>query len=139
MTRKTEGWEIRLTDLIESRRGLPFKRGVNDCVLFAADAVETMTGHNVRPAQMPEYKTREQALEYLKSLGYVDYAAAATAKLGPKLKSTAFAGRGDCVLIEFEGERALGIVDLSGRRTVTIGKDGLVHYAPKYWIDAWKV
>lgn len=139
MTQKTEGWEIRLNDLIESRRAIPFKRGVNDCVLFAADAVRIMTGHNFRPANMPEYKTREQAVEYLKTLGYANYEAAATDKLGEKMSSPAFAGRGDCVLIEFEGEQALGIVDLSGRRAVTIGKKGLTQYDPKYWVAAWKV
>lgn len=139
MTQKTEGWEVRLSNFIEDRRATPFKRGVNDCVLFAADAVEIMTGRSVRPDNMPKYKTREQAHEYLKSLGFENYDAAATEKLGEKIPSPSYAGRGDCVLIVFEGEHALGIVDLSGRRAVTPGKDGLVHYDAKHWIQAWKV
>lgn len=139
MTQKTEGWEIRLTQHIEKIRQEPFKRGENDCALFAGECIEIMTGRDVTSEFRKPYKSKKQAQNLLEQLGYADLEAVATAKLGEKLPSINFAGRGDCVMIKVGDEKALGIVDLSGRQAVSVGKEGLVHYGAKYWTDAWKV
>lgn len=139
MTQKTEGWEVRLSDYLQEKHAAPFVRAEHDCALFAGNCVEIMTGRDVTSEFRKPYKSKAAAEKFLKSLGYDDLEAVANAKLGEKLPSTAFAGRGDCVMIEVEGEQALGIVDLSGRRAATVGKDGLVYFPAKNWVSAWKV
>lgn len=137
---KTEGWESRLNAYFEQMRLVPFKRGRHDCALFAGHCIDIMTEHNTTAEFLAKpYKTKKEAFEMLKALGYDDLAAIADKKLGEPLPAPGYAQRGDCVLIEHEGQQALGIVDLSGRRAVTIGKDGFMFYPMKNWVKAWKV
>lgn len=140
MIQKTEGWESRLNDYFEKMRLVPFKRGQHDCALFAGHCIDIMTGADTTTEFLSKpYKSRKEAFEMLKSLGYDDLAAIATKKLGETLPAPEYAQRGDCVLIEHEKQQALGIVDLSGRRAVTIGKEGFMFYPMKNWVMAWKV
>lgn len=137
---KTQGWEIRLDTYFEKMRLVPFKRGQHDCALFAGHCVDVMRETDVTTEfKQTPYKTKKEAFEMLKALGYDDLAAIATKKLGAPLPAPGYAQRGDCVLIEHENQQALGIVDLSGRRAVTIGKEGFVFYPMKNWVTAWKV
>lgn len=139
MLEKTQGWEIRLTKHIEKMRDKPFTRGRNDCVLFAGKCIAIMTGSNLIPGFGKPYKSKKQAYILLKKLGYKNLTEVATDKLGKPLPGPAYAQRGDCVLIEVGDDEALAIVDLSGRRAVTMGVGGLTHYAMKQWVTAWKV
>lgn len=140
MTNKTQGWEIRLNNYFEEMRNVPFKRGVHDCALFAGHCIDIMTETDTTSEfKETPYMTREQAFEMLRSMGYDDLSAIADKKLGISLRSPAYAGRGDCVLIQHDDHEALGIVDLSGKRAITIGKDGFVFYPFKNWVKAWKV
>lgn len=140
MTKKTQGWEIRLNAYFEEMRQKPFKRGRHDCALFAGHCVDIMQETNVTSEfKQSPYRTKKEAFEMLKSMGYDDLAAIATRKLGEPLPAPVYAGRGDCVLIEHDDQEALGIVDLSGRQAVTIGKNGFVFYPMKNWVKGWKV
>lgn len=42
-----ESWKIRLSLLVEDYRHIPFEWGVNDCITFAARAVDAVTGLGV--------------------------------------------------------------------------------------------
>lgn len=65
---RLEGWEARLTALIEERRAVPFEWGVNDCGLFAADAVQALTGED--PAShLRGYSTADEAAGLLEHNG----------------------------------------------------------------------
>ena len=140
MTLKTQGWEIRLNDYFEKMRSVPFARGEHDCALFAGHCIEVMTEKTITDEfKKTEYRTKQQAFEMLKNLGYYDLAEIANKKLGDCLPAPGYAQRGDCVLIQHEGQQALGIVDLSGRRAVTIGTEGFVFYPMKNWVKAWGV
>lgn len=130
---------MRLTEYIEKMRLVPFKRGVHDCALFAGNCIDIETGLDTTSEFRKPYGTKKAAYELLKKMGYDGLAAVANAKLGEALPSPFYAGRGDCVLIEYEGEEALGIVDMTGRRAVTVGKDGLKFYDMKYWSKGWSV
>jgi len=136
---KTQGWEKRLADYFEEMRDKPFKRGVNDCALFAGNCVDLMTGLNTTEEFRRPYKSRKQAYTLLKELGYNDLTAVAMKKLGDPLPGVAYAKRGDVVLVEYDGQDALAIVDLSGKHAATVGKDGLMYFDMKYWSKAWEV
>ena len=136
---KKQGWEVRLSEYFDKMRNVPFKRGEHDCALFAGNCADVMTGLDFTSDFRKPYKTREQAYEFLKTLGYEGLAAIPNRLIGPPLPSPAYAQRGDGVLIEFGGEESLGIVDMSGKKAVTVGKDGFVFYDMKYWVKAWRI
>lgn len=136
---KTEGWESRLADYFDKMHDKPFKRGVHDCALFAGNCIDIMTGRDTTSEFRQPYKTRKEAFQMLKEMGYDDLAAIANKKLGDPLPSPAYAQRGDCVLIESDDQQALGIVDLSGRKAVTIGKEGFIYFGMDKWATAWRV
>jgi hypothetical protein len=140
---KTQGWEVRLSEYIDKVRNEPFKRGVHDCALFAGVCADIMTGQDFTSQFRKPYKTKEQAYEFLKQLGYEGLAAIPNKLIGPALPAPAYAQRGDGVLIEVEidgvRQEALGIVDMTGRRAVTVGKDGLVYYKMEHWKMAWRI
>jgi len=136
---KTEGWENRLTQYIEEMRDKPFKRGSHDCALFAGNCIDLMTGRDTTSEFRRPYKNRKEAMTLLKTLGYDNLEAVATAKLGEPLSNINFAGRGDCVTVPCKEGIALAIVETSGKRAVTTGKGGLEYYPAKDWLKAWKV
>lgn len=136
---KKQGWEKRLADYIYEMRLEPFKRGVHDCAVFAGNCIEVMTGENVTSDYVAKYKNRKEGYDFLKALDVDGLAGIATKTLGEPLPSPSYAMRGDVVFIEIDEQEALGIVDLSGRRAVTVGKDGLAYYPMKHWTKAWKV
>jgi len=140
MTNKTQGWENRLNEYFEKMRLVPFKRGKHDCALFAGHCVDVMTGANTTGEFLETpYKTKREAFELLKSLGYDGLTSLATKKLGEPLPAPGYAQRGDVVLIEHDDQEALGVVDLSGRRAVTVGKEGFMFYPMESWSMAWGV
>jgi hypothetical protein len=62
-------WRARLADLVTARRHDPFAWGSRDCCLWAADAVEAMTGDDFA-APLRGYSTRFGALRKLKRAGF---------------------------------------------------------------------
>lgn len=139
MPKRLQGWEKALSDFIEEMRLKPFKRGAHDCAMFAGRCAEVMTGEDFTSEFLGDYTTKKEAYEFLKKIGYDGLAAIAIEKLGAPLENKNFAGRGDAVLIEYDTEEALGIIDLTGKRAVTVGKDGLIYFDLKHCVKAWKI
>lgn len=134
---KTEGWESRLAKYFDEMRDKPFKRGSHDCALFAGNCVDIMTETDTTSEFRQPYKTLKEALKMLKEMGYEDLSAIANKKLGEPLSNPAYAQRGDCVLIQIDDQQALGIVDLSGRKAITIGKEGFIYFGMENWVKVW--
>lgn len=107
--------------------------------MFAGLCVNVMTEKNYTNEFLGEYKTREQALEFLQSLGYEGLEAIPTKFFGEPLTSNNYAGRGDVVLLENEGYPALGVIETSGKRAVSVGVNGIVFLPLSKIIKAWKV
>lgn len=139
VSKKKQGWEKKLSDFIEAAKGVPFKRGSHDCAWFAGKAIDLMTDQDTTSEFIGDYKSKKAAYEFLKQIGYDGLAAVATAKLGEPLQNINYAGRGDCVLINYESQEALGIIDLSGRRAVSVTNQGLHFFDLKSCVQAWKV
>lgn len=71
MTEKLEripDWADKLTALFERRQGIPFAWGGNDCVSFACDAVEAITGRDPLGGYRGRYASEAEALEHLAGL-----------------------------------------------------------------------
>lgn len=85
------------------------------------------------------YKSKAEGMKKLKDEGINSLVELADECLGLSLINPNFACRGDVVAVEYEDEIALAIIDLTGRRAVTTGKDGLVFFERRYWLKAWSV
>ena len=65
-SQKLNDWKPRLRTLIVERAKVPFEWGKNDCVSFAADVIEAMTGMDVIDWGRGKYSNKEEALMVLK-------------------------------------------------------------------------
>lgn len=136
---RRQDWMMKLNDFIEKNRNRAFRRSVFDCAVFAGLAVKEMTDEDFVEKYIGSYKTKKEGFEMLKKEGVENLVALADRYLGRPLSNVKMAKRGDVVAIKYEDEIALGVVDLTGRRAVTTGKDGLFFFDSKHWLRAWSV
>lgn len=134
-----ENWPVRLDAFIETNRHRKFDRGHFDCALFAGLAIEAMTDTKLVQDYVGLYKSKRAAFDMLKERGLNSLIDVATKHLGEPLTNINFAGRGDVVAVKYENELTLAVVDLTGRRAVTTGKDGLIFFEREFWLKAWGV
>lgn len=110
-------WRTALADYINRVAYRPFQWGDHDCGLFAAGAVEAMTGEDFAAGLRGRYKTKKGALRLMKKAGHADHVAMAAATLEEIHPSHAMIG--DVAVVPGEGGEALGIVQ--GDRIYAIG------------------
>ena len=128
---KTEGWEKRLQDFLDSVG--PFEWGTNDCCMFAVRAVEVMTGvDHGKPYR--GYKTALGAHRRLEKYGGVD--GIATIELG-ELKPVLFAKRGDVVSVQGGENILLGVC--LGDKMAAVSETGLIFRPMESAQNAWSV
>lgn len=125
-------WEARLDALIESRRYQPFEWGRNDCCLFAAAAVEAMTGEDYA-RRFPVYRTQAEAVAIMGDRGV---AGIAVDVLGESVAPN-LVRRGDLALVETE--HGLGIAVCLGMRGALPGIRGLVFPSRHEFRCGWRV
>jgi hypothetical protein len=126
-------WQMRLSAFVCERYRTPFVWGLNDCCLFAADAVVAITGED--PAKdLRGYSTALQAYRIVKAHGGM--AAMATALLGPQI-SPLMANVGDVVLVDMEGRDALGVCN--GTSVIGPGPLGMASCGMSLANAAWRV
>ncbi|QBR35412.1 hypothetical protein ETW23_03915 [Leisingera sp. NJS201] len=102
-------WRPRLTQYLARVAALPFRPGAHDCVLFAAGAVEAMTGTDLAVSWRGTYRRLEDGQAALQGLGFEDHLALAAALFAEVPPS--FAQAGDLGVFEGGGPGgALGIV-----------------------------
>lgn len=101
-------WRARLQAYINAAMDRGFRPGRFDCALFAAGAVEAMTGVDLARGHRG-YRTLNEGRRKLRERGFEDAVALAAAVLSEKPVSLAQAG--DLAVVEDrEGEAALGVV-----------------------------
>ena len=127
-------WQTRFAALCAQRRHQPFVWGVNDCCLWAADAVHAITGHDFAQDWRGQYDDAASAARVLHRLGGVG--AIASAALGapvPLSRATV----GDVVLVQQDGRRALAVCN--GAASLATGPAGLIAIGLDAALSAWKV
>lgn len=135
---RREGWPERLAAVLG--RPDPFVWGVNDCCLFAADAVEAMTGVDPAIRQRGYRSARAAAGRLLRHGGVEEVARGAAAALGFREIPVGFAQRGDvCLVTTAAGLDALGVVDLDGIHILVPGEAGLIAHPPDMARAAWRI
>jgi hypothetical protein len=125
-------WERRLSAYLSAPGRDVFAWGANDCALFAAGAVEAVTGEHPFPDVAGTYSDREGAAEVLRGLGGTLFRTVDTAF--PR-KEVGFAQRGDLVM----AQDALGVC--MGARGVFLQLDlpGFAFLPRSSFTHAWEV
>jgi hypothetical protein len=113
----------------------PYAWGQHDCALFAAGAVEAMTGIDFAAEFRGKYEDEDGARRLLTSLGCEDVGDLASRYL-PEI-TPAEARRGDVVMIEGQLGPFLAVVD--GRTAVGPSARGLTHTPVELGTRAWGV
>ena len=116
MIERIPDWPSALAAFMESRERMPFAWGRNDCVLFAADAVVAMTGHDLATPSNRCYRSARGAAGVLKRLGHGGVAALAGARfpaLGWPSVAVSYAQRGD-----------IGVAPMGGRDSLLVRVSG---------------
>jgi hypothetical protein len=123
-------WPARMRALIAERLHAPFRWGVNDCALFAADAVIAQCG--IDPAEDLRGLNARKAVRYVRQHGGLH--ALATRALGP---AGELAGPGDILLMSNAGREVLAV--FNGSLALAPGATGLVGMPPSSALAAWRV
>lgn len=126
-------WQLRLEDFALARARMPFAWGRNDCAVFAADAVEAMTGVHLLP-NMRRYARARDALVLIEQAGGLR--SIAVHALGGFIQP-AYARIGDVVLHRVGRRDALGICN--GDNILAPGQHGMVAVPMKDATTAWRV
>lgn len=131
-----------------ARAKTPFRWGVNDCALFAADGVKAITGVDIAAEFRGRYSDEASAMALIKSVTggatVADAAAWCAAKHGlvewldkKGAPTPLFARRGDLVTFKAPtGALVAGLVHLSGQ-IVAIGEGGLFRFPISKALRAW--
>lgn len=107
MKRKKD-WRASLVAYVASVSKAEFKPGRHDCALFAAGAVEAMTGEDLAAKWRGKYRSLKRGQVLLQKSGFADHIELAASHFDevPPLMAQV----GDIAVIEASGEDALGVV-----------------------------
>lgn len=105
--KRRHDWRARLQSYLASVAREPFEYGRHDCALFAAGAVEAMTGSDLARG-FRGYRTEKGGIKKLRKKGYDDQFAFLEATL--REIPPAFAKVGDVAVVPSDEGPALGIV-----------------------------
>lgn len=131
---RLRNWPGRLAELVDSARARPFEWGSHDCCLWAANAVQAITGEDPAAAWRGSYSTARGALETLDALGGLEGAGAMT---GVPIE-VPMAAIGDVGLVAWpDGVQSLAVC--SGHCWMCAGELGLVNLDLAAASHAWGV
>jgi hypothetical protein len=126
-------WLTRLGALVASRLDSPFVWGRNDCCLWAADAVQAVTGVDLAADLRGTYRSQRGALRTINRAGGL--AALCDQRLGPEVRPT-MAQVGDVGLVD-EGAQGALVVNL-GLHWMGYGAHGLQPVMTDRVMRAWR-
>jgi hypothetical protein len=142
---KVEHWQTRaFHNYLLDHAHTPFEWGVNDCCLFAANAIQTNTGVDIADDFRGKYTDEASAFALIKSVTggttVADAAAHCAAKHG-LVENThpLMAKRGDLVVIGNGDTLICGVVHLNGRHVVSVTDKGLVRLPISKVTRSWAV
>jgi hypothetical protein len=124
-------WEEALSNYIITKRHEPFEYGVNDCCLFAAGAVEAITGEDPMSEFRGKYDSLKTSLKAIQDIG----AGTLEATMDGKFPEVAIghAQRGDLAFFN----DSVGVV--VGGFAYFVSDDGLERINRSFWGKCWSV
>lgn len=140
MPRRYEDWPERMTLFLAENRHRPFNWNGWCCALWVLAFADALTGSQHYDAIRPHCTDETSSLAHLAALGGMD--AAASLYFGLPLDAPLMAQRGDVVIVDNDGDRTFGVVDLSGRHVLILSEDhGLISvpYEKTTVLTAWRL
>jgi len=124
-------WEDALSEYITTKRDEPFEYGLNDCCLFAAGAVDAITGQDPMSEFRGQYDSLKGSVNALKEIG----AGSLEATLDGKFSEVGIghAQRGDLAFVD----GSVGVV--MGGFAYFVSDDGLERIDRSLWVKCWSV
>jgi hypothetical protein len=122
---------MQLSEYVLSKKNQRFEYGVNDCCLFAAGAVEVITGENSIPEFIGAYDSLKTSIKALKTLGSGTLEKTMDAKFTEI--QIGYAQTGD---LAFHDGSIGVIIDADA---LFVSDDGLVRISRDKWTKAWSV
>ena len=121
-----------------------FVWGTLDCSLFAANAIQAMTGVDIADDFRGKYADEASAFALIKTVTggttVADAAAHCASKHGlTEWKYPLQAQRGDLVVVQNGTNLIAGVVDLSGKYVASIGETGILRVSIRNIKRAWQV
>lgn len=104
--KRTNDWPTKLANYLLEKQKQPFEWGVNDCCLFAADAILAMGGLDVAKDVRGRYKTAIGAHRIMKKLSADSLVELLTQRLG---EPNGVITRGSIIVVESNGEQVVGV------------------------------
>lgn len=136
--RRVVDWPERLGAFAAGRRSVPFAWGSNDCVMFAADAVQALIGVDFIADWRGRYASEAEAEALLAALGTereaLDFVMAAA---GLPECPAAFLRRGDVALAQIGNKLTMTVI--FGARLMGPGPDGTILRPARDAIVGWAV
>ena len=132
--KRSENWELRLSKTVEAHLHEPFCWGSNDCVMFAADCIEAMTGVALVHHVQCTWANQSEAVRAIAKLGGI---AAAVDCMGFVEVPALCAQRGDLVLHRRDGNDALAIC--LGDKLSGPSDSGHLFFELENGVRAWRV
>lgn len=114
-------WRHRLASYVSDKARAEFDPGQTDCALFAAGAVEAVTGHDPAQGHRGRYNTIQGGLRRLRKSGTTDHVAMA-ARLFAEIP-VSYAQPGDLAVLASDDGPALGVVQ--GEKIYVMTRAGL--------------
>jgi hypothetical protein len=124
-------WENALVNYIIIKRDEPFEYGVNDCCLFAAGAVEAITGEDPMSEFRGKYDSLKGSIKAINEIGAGTLEATLDGKF-PEV-SIGYAQRGDLAFFN----DSVGVV--MGGFAYFVSDDGLERINRSLWDKCWGV
>lgn len=132
--KRLNNWQSRFATLVSDRRNAPFVWGSHDCCLWAADAVQSITGRDFAKPFRGTYDSALTALQVLDEHGGVE--AIATKALGEPCEIGQLAV-GDVVCVLNTGRKSLAV--WQGQFVLAVGQFRLESLPMSEVVTAWKV
>lgn len=133
---RIEGWEGRLTDVVEDARRRPFVWGEHDCFTFACNAVRALTLFDVNEFK-GKYDDERGALKLMHKHGH-NMREAFDWFFGRGRLPVQFARRGDICLAELIDGRSALLVCI-GQRCCGPDESGMVFHPTMSMSAVWRI
>jgi hypothetical protein len=136
-------WQARLSLFLYMHRNRSFRYGDWDCSLFAADAIQVMTGVDIAAYFRGKYHSRSTAYAMLRSYSGSPSVRSVAEKIavsqGMEQVSISYGRRGDMALMRRARDYSLGIISLSGKEIVVLRARTLISIPLSNALLAWHV
>jgi hypothetical protein len=134
--KRFDDWPERLDKFFRANARTPFSWGVFDCCLFAADAIQAMTGTDLAAAYRGKYSSEEEAMALAGSIQGV--CESVTTEFNLVEVRPSFSQRGDLVVFQQAQNQLVGLIALNSL-IIYPSATGLSFSPRSAQLRAWRV